>query len=67
MWGILLDDLYVEFKEDNSVLEAKKKLYLHKIVKANVFLVFCGIDSQVLVSTERKNTFYCQLVVIVHK
>lgn len=45
----------------------KKKLYLHKIVKANVFLVFCGIDSQVLVSTERKNTFYCQLVVIVHK
>lgn len=58
----------MEFKEDNSVLEAKKKLYLHKIVKANVFLVFCGIDSQVLlVSTERKNTFYCQLVVIVHK
>lgn len=46
-----------------------KKLYLHKIVKANVFLVFCGIDSQVflVVSTERKNTFYCQLVVIVHK
>lgn len=28
MWGILLDDLYVEFKEDNSVLEAKK-IYIY--------------------------------------